>query len=356
MNVLIIGKFSAGQFGYHISDTLRDMGHSTLEFDPTIKYKYSKTLIGRRAHQVKILLFNNLINTNFYREYRIKRIKKILDQNKIDLTISTHDFLYPDEVYAIKEKSKAPIVMWFPDAIGNATKALFMLADYHKIFLQDPYMVHILKNQYNKNNVLYLPECCNPKYHKPVELNQDDLLKYSCDITTYGSPHNMRSFIFSQLLDLGYDIKIWGHHPAIWQKNKKIISLYKGEYLVNEEKAKSVIAGKINLNTLVPGGIYGLNARTFEIAGIGGFQLLHWRRGLSDLFEDGKELVSFNSFNELVENVKYYLPKDVERTVIAEAGKARVYKDHTYKIRLQLLLKTVFENGRGFEMPEIKLT
>jgi spore maturation protein CgeB len=355
MNVLIIGKFTEGQFGFHISDTLRDMGHNTIEFDPSAKYKYSKTIIGRRAHQIKVLLVNNLINISFYRGLRIKRLKEILEENKIELTISTHDFLYPDEVDLIKEKSKAPIVMWFPDAIGYSSKSLFMISNYDNIFFQDPYIVHILKNQYNKKNIFYLPECCNPKFHKQVVLVSEDYDKYSCDISTYGSPHNYRSFFFNQLSDLDYKIKIWGNQSPIWLKSEKIKLLYKGEYLVNEEKAKAVLLSKINLNTLVPSGIYGLNARTFEIAGIGGFQMIHWRPGLADLFEDGKELVSFNNFDEVVEKINYYLDRPEEREIIAKAGQIRAYKDHTYEIRLRLLIETVFGNANGFKLPSNNL-
>lgn len=342
MVILIIGKFSQDQFGFHISDSLKDIGHQTIEFDPSVKYKYSKTVFERRVYQVKALLVNNLVNTSWYRQFRVRRLKYILEKNKIDLTITTHDFLYPEEVTLIKEKTKSPLVMWFPDAIGYSNKAFFMISDYDKLFFQDPYIVNSLSKQYNKKNVFYLPECCNPKYHRTIELIQDDLNKFGCDITTYGSPHNYRSYFFSQLLEYNYEIKIWGNHPSIWLKNKKLRSLYTGEYVFNESKAKSVLSAKINLNTLVPGGIVGLNARAFEIAGIGGFQMIHWRPGLADLFEDGKEIVSFNNFDELIEKINYYLNRPEERELIAKAGQIRAYKDHTYNKRLETLLKIVF--------------
>jgi spore maturation protein CgeB len=331
------------------------MGHTTFNFDPTIKYKYSRTTFGRRLHQLNHLVVNILTNTQYYRERRKKRLFRFVNDLKIDLTITTHDFLYPDEITLIKEKWKSPIVMWFPDAIGNANKSLFMLSDYNYVFFQDPYAVYILNNQYNKKNVLYMPECCNPQFHKTIILNTSDNKKYNCDISTYGNPHNFRSYFFSQLLEYNYKIKIWGHQPPFWQKNEKVNRLYKGEYLVNEEKAKSVLASKINLNTLVPGGIYGLNARAFEIAGIGGFQLIHWRPGLADLFDDGKELVSFKNFNELLDKIKYYMNNDKERLRIAESGQRKAYSEHTFSLRLDLILETVFGNAKGFKLPSSNL-
>lgn len=354
MNVLIIGKFAEGQFGFHIADTLNDMGNIVFTYDPTYPVKYHRSSILRRMHQFNNLIYHNLLLTSTFRNFKRKKLYEIVQNNKIDLIICTHDFLYPDEVNTIKEISRAPIVMWFPDAIGYTNKALFMISDYDKIFFQDPYVVHRLKDQYNKKNILYLPECCNPKYHKNVNLNENDWTKYSCDISTYGNPHNYRSFFFNQLTNYNYIIKIWGHQPPVWLKSDKLKTLYKGEYLINEEKAKAVLASKINLNTLVPGGINGLNARTFEIAGIGGFQILHWRRGLSDLFEDGKELLSFNTFDELLEKINYYLPKDELRKEIAFAGQKHAYKEHTYSHRLNILFDTVFGSAKGFETPLIK--
>lgn len=344
MNILVIGKFSEDQFGFHISDTLRDMGHITYEFDPTLPYKYSKTTIGRRIHQFNQSIYNLLLNSASFRSKRIKKLSKIFRKNQIDLTISTHDFLYPDEIDLIKEKTKAPVVMWFPDGIGYSNKAFFMISKYDYIFFQDPYAVNRLRSQYNKQNVFYLPECCNPKYHKKTILTADDISKYSCDISTYGNPHNYRSYFFSELVSYNYKIKIWGHQPSIWQNDPIVKYIYMGEYLVNEEKAKSVLAAKINLNSLVPAGIAGLNARAFEIAGIGGFQLIHWREGLKDLFEDGKEIVSFNNFDDLLEKINYYLNNPEERKQIAEASQKRAYSDHTYEKRLLKIFDKVFSS------------
>lgn len=349
MNILIIGKFTAGQFGYHISYTLNNLGHNTLEFDPTLKIKYTRTLLGRRVHQLNQLIYNNLINTKFFREQRIKKLARLLEKFKVDLTISTHDFLYPDEVDFIKTKTKAPVVMWFPDSVAGFHKGLFFISDYDFLFFKDPYVVNVLTEQYNLHDVFYLPECCNPLFHKPIELTTNDLEYYGCDITTYGSPHNIRSSFFSQLTGLNYLIKIWGHQTPIWLNDKIIEALYTGVYVFNESKAKAVLASKINLNTLLPTEIYGLNARAFEIAGIGGFQMIHWRAGLEELFEDGKEIVSFNTFDELIEKIKYYFNKPEERNAIAKAGQIKAYNNHTYELRLKLLIDTVFNNAKGFQ-------
>jgi spore maturation protein CgeB len=351
MNVIVVGKFTDAQFGFHIADTMEEMGHIVFKYDPSFPVNYYKSLLLRRLHQFNNIIYTNLLMTPSFRNYKRQKLYKELRKNKIDLIICTHDFLQPNEINKIRTISKSKIVMWFPDAVANFGKSSFMVADYDAVFFKDPYIVQVLREQYNKKNVFYLPECCNPKYHKSVELNSDDHKKYDCDISTYGSPHNVRSAFFSQLINQNYSIKIWGHQPPIWLKDKVIKTLYTGVYVFNESKAKAVLAARININTLHPSEVVGLNARAFEIAGIGGFQLIHWRQGLSQLFEEGKELVSFKNFEELKMLLNYFLNHEKERLDIAKQGQLRGYRDHTYMNRIQLLLKTTFENGNGFEMP-----
>ncbi len=352
MEILIIGKFTKGQFGYHIFDAFKDMGHNVFTYDASLSIKYPSNSILLRIYQFNNLLYDNLLMTSTFKNIKRKRLYEILKNNKIDLIICTHDILQPDEIKKIRGISKSKITMWFPDSIANFNKAFFMISDYDAIFFKDPYIVDILREQYNKKNVYYLPECCNPKYHKFVELNNDDRQKYGCDITTYGSPHNIRSSFFVQLLEYNYKINIWGQKAPIWLEDKTIKSLYTGEYVFNESKAKSVLAAKINLNTLLPSEIYGLNARTFEVAGIGGFQIIHWRPGLAQLFEDRKELISFKNFDELKLLINHYLDHEEERKEIARNGQQRAYREHTYTHRLELLIKTILGNEKGYKMPE----
>ena len=349
MNILIIGKFSADQFGYHISDTLRDMGHQTIEFEPTLKYKYYSSTLLRRIDQISNSLANEFINIEAFRSIRKKRLNKILTENKIDFIIVTHDFLYPDETKLLKDMTKSPLILWFPDAIINFNKAMFIVSGYDFLFFKDPYIVLTLRNDYDIKNVFYLPECCNPKYHKPIPLSTKDYEEYKSEITTFGNPHALRMYFFRRLKE--YNVRIWGYIPPIWIKNMDYKKLFTGKYVVYEEKAKAVLSSKIVINSLHPAEIVGINARAFEVAGIGGFQMIHWRPGLSQFFDDQKEIVTFKSFNELKRKIDYYLDNENERKKIAECGQRRAHIEHTYQLRIQLMLDTVFNNKNGFEIP-----
>jgi spore maturation protein CgeB len=128
---------------------------------------------------------------------------------------------------------------------------------------------------------------------------------------------------------------------------------YQGRPVYNEEKARAYVCAKVVLNSMMYSEIWGLNARAFEAAGIGAFQMIDWRPGLSNLFEDGREVVSYKSIAQLKSLLAYYLPREDDRHAIAAAGKRRAIAEHTYGHRLTLLLETVAGRAKGFDLPAL---
>jgi spore maturation protein CgeB len=79
--------------------------------------------------------------------------------------------------------------------------------------------------------------------------------------------------------------------------------------------------------------------RTFEIPACGAFLLAERTEEHLELFEENKEMVCFESPEELVDKVRYYLAHDKERQRIAEAGYGKVTGEkHTYQDRLSEIL------------------
>jgi spore maturation protein CgeB len=131
--------------------------------------------------------------------------------------------------------------------------------------------------------------------------------------------------------------------------------MIQNRFVANKEKVKAFRGAKIVLNNLNPAEIWGTNVRTFEICGAGGFQLVDWRPGLAQLFEIGKELVSYDDLIDLNKKIDYFLQAPDERRVIAEAGLLRAYREHTYGHSLSLLLETVSGKSSGFPEPRVSV-
>lgn len=83
---------------------------------------------------------------------------------------------------------------------------------------------------------------------------------------------------------------------------------------------------------------YANNMRLFEATGTGAMLLTDRKDNLSDLFESGKEVVTYCSKEEAVAMVCHYLDHPEEAEDIAAAGRARTLRDHTYAQRMQELV------------------
>ncbi|MCA4898522.1 MAG: glycosyltransferase [Bacteroidota bacterium] len=334
--VLIVGKFYIEGFGLHIEQTLQDMGHQTLRFDP---FPDVSLWPFRKASQV---IFQVYQKSPAFAKWQMAQLQKIADDNAITLVIACHDFLTPAQIEFLKKKTRAKISLWFPDAVSNFGKAMFLVAGYDAIFLKDSLVATRLKQELGLP-AYYLPECCNPKRHKPVDLTDDDVKRFGCEISTAGNMHAARMAVAQHLAE--YDVKIWGHAPPFWSINERVNRMAQNYFVADDEKSKSFLASKIVLNSIHPTEFSGVNVRTFEIAAVGAFQLTTFRADMPLLFEPNKEIVLHHSLSELKDQIKFYLANPELRLQIATAARTRAVAEHTYEKRLDTIISCLLTIG-----------
>jgi glycosyltransferase involved in cell wall biosynthesis len=115
------------------------------------------------------------------------------------------------------------------------------------------------------------------------------------------------------------------------------ISQFPGKNMF-EDAARRFAESKIVFNISIGDDI---NMRLFETLGTGSFLLTNELLALGELFEDGKHLVTYNSYDDMIEKAKYYIEHDEEREKIAEAGYQEAIKHHTYQNRIETIAKIV---------------
>ena len=88
---------------------------------------------------------------------------------------------------------------------------------------------------------------------------------------------------------------------------------------------------------------YQLKPRVFHAVGAGAMVLNDHCPELEQLFEIGKEIITFKfgDFDELREKLKWYTSHDMEREKIARAGYVRGRNQHTYTARIRQILDIV---------------
>lgn len=99
---------------------------------------------------------------------------------------------------------------------------------------------------------------------------------------------------------------------------------------------------KININITARSIRSALPLRIFDVLGCGGFLITNYQSELSDCFEIGKDLVIYESPDDLLDKCRYYLVHEDERLAIARNGYEKVKQFHTWDIRLAQLLNLAF--------------
>lgn len=96
-------------------------------------------------------------------------------------------------------------------------------------------------------------------------------------------------------------------------------------------------ATAINLNVVNGNSDSGLNMRHFEITAAGGFLLCNHMTEVAEHFDVGRECDTFQTEQELLEKIDFYLEHPGRRTEIARAGQRRTLDQHLYSHRLDAI-------------------
>lgn len=101
-----------------------------------------------------------------------------------------------------------------------------------------------------------------------------------------------------------------------------------------------VFAGsKINLNISLRSIHSGTPLRVLDIMACGGFVLSNWQPEISEYFEEGAEIVTFDSLEDCLDKIEYYLIHEEERRQIAANGQRKVQERFSYQIGLEKLFR-----------------
>jgi glycosyltransferase involved in cell wall biosynthesis len=186
---------------------------------------------------------------------------------------------------------------------------------------------------------------CDPDFHHPYNLSDDERKAYSCDIAFVGTlvPANLYSSRVEALEVLtDFDLGIWSVHDV-----PPVLRRFVRGSALGEDMLKVLSAARITINTHGNFMRYGGNMRLFEAAGVGVLQVTNDLPGTREWFLPGETIITYRDNQDLREKIAYYLAHDAQRAVIAQRAREHVYHHHTYEQRvdrLEALLKDLAAN------------
>lgn len=252
-----------------------------------------------------------------------------------DLVLTLTLALRPEVLAELKRLGTGRCVAWWGDPPANM-KGMSLLADgWDKIYIKDPDGVAKFRAVGLDTDLLH--EAMNPDWHKPVPGGS---AADAGAVIVAGNYYGYRQFLVTRLAEAGVDLALYGSRPPRWSI-AVIRDNFRAKYLVREEKSQTFGAGLACLNSTSMWEGNSLNCRAFEICGAGGLQLIEAKPIVSDCFEPGREVLTYNSVDEIFEHLARARREPDWARAIREAGLARAHAEHTYGLRLKRILKDV---------------
>lgn len=337
--VLVVGsRNDVDSMEWHVVDALVQMRHE-VELVETDLLRSSR---GRLTRSVVPKLVNLVVREpERLSEARVLRAVDHFSPTLILVILGNQ--LSPKSLVRLRTRTKAPIVCWSQDQMTTLGRQFLLGAGYDAVFLKDRYMLDLFSRMIKSTSFHYLPEACNPRVHRPLALTTDDYVRFGCDVGIAATLYYYRQEVLQQLKE--FDLKIWGSVPD-WLLNR-VADRHVGREIFLDDKVRAALAARISLNTLHFAEIDGLNCRAFELAGCGAFQIVTSKPVLKEHFIPGVEIETFDSTEELVEKIRFYLNHRDLAEAIAKRGHLRAHAEHTYEHRLRHLLTIATGNARS---------
>ena len=237
-------------------------------------------------------------------------------------------------------------------------------------WIDDPFRISLSKklsplyDYFFSNSPDCIPEhesvgCPHPRWltfgashllHSKLELSANEIEKYGSDICFSGTLSEKRFHLLEALAE--FDIKIWspryftvfdyvnGDSVRPVPESSPIYDKFMDTRVWGPELVKVYNASKIALNIHDPQTCPIM--RDFEVPGCGAMLLTDQAQMLETLFEIGKEIVTFDTVDDLQKKIVHYLENESERVAIANQGYERVGSEHMYRHRMNELINHVF--------------
>lgn len=158
------------------------------------------------------------------------------------------------------------------------------------------------------------------------------------EIVFVGSRYENRETILLALKDAGLSVRAygrgWSHHPfdrlRTWELKRPNLPAERDIPLHEAYRVQAAAAASLNVHGLQAG----LAMRTFEVPGMNGLQLID-RPDVAEFYEIGKEVLLYQSTEELIELCQHIIADPRWSDSIRAAGLKRSQAEHTFFHRAQ---------------------
>jgi spore maturation protein CgeB len=282
-------------------------------------------------------------------DYNNSLLQEVAEVKPDVLLVLKGDILLPETIKKIRDDQNVILVIWCYDTAMRFSNVLSGGQYYHLFYTYEP--TDIPNLQKYGIHAKFLPMAYDP--HTYFKLEDESVVRDICFVGLLNVDPERKKILGKIVSHYGkLKVDIWGQ--AWTKRNPFLLYEYKikrralGKHIHNynihpKEVNKIYNSTKMCLNIQHYQVKEGINPRTFEIMGAGGFQLVSYKKNLGELFDTEKEIIYYKDEADLLEKIGYYLENDDERRKIAERGMEAVKRKHTFKHRAETILADIKE-------------
>ncbi len=338
MKALYIGSSDPDSCALLYRDALVDLGYDVVTFDPG----YFST-------------------NNFFEKLVVRLTKapvaskikasdaKLLEMSKshqFDLVlVIAENFLSASVIEEFRKNQKGKTRFLYHSHDNNFSKGILKPSHFWETLKHYDYAFTTKSQNVKKyeaigqKNSHFIPSAFSPHVHRLVLANESQFLQVPLEVSFIGTYDKSRDPVFD-VLDWE-SLHIWGNN---WTRSKHFHS-HKDRIvpkaIYGKLYADVTSHSKISLGLLREEAEDRHTQRTFEIPACGSLQIAPRNEEILSFFDEDKEIVCFDSLEELKDKISYYLKNENERARIAKAGYERVTSSqHTYIDRVLTMVNT----------------
>lgn len=338
MRVLLVGSGEAHHIGAFFQKALAALGHEHVLVDEGEYLKpLSRSVFQRIAYR---LLRRRLLTCKAFNREVVETARRFRPEVVL---VTKGASLIPETLSQVKAETRALWVNYATDDPFNPRhRSPDLLAS---IPLYDLYACtkRAIMDDVRRARcpqVVYVPFAYDPTLHFPEQpTTEDEKARFDNDVVFVGTADRERYSLFKTLTTLpNLRLRLYGTY---WERDRVLRRSHDG--LVFDRTYRLALAGaKIALCLLRRANRDHQTLRSFEIPACGAFMLAERTEEHLALFAEDQEAVYFESTEELLEKITYYLAREPARRRIAEAGRRRVVEGrHTYQDRLVEIFRHV---------------
>jgi len=335
MRILYIGSTSPTACASFYADAAESLGHEVFRWDPQL---FKVENLSQYLH-LKLLKTPAQSKRDRCRDEVLKKCAEL----KIDLVLNlAENFISLDLLQELKALPQRPQVIYhshdnnFSSGILKPDDFFESLAWYDCVFTTKSQNLQKYK-MLGQTRAFYIPSAYEPRVHRPLSQNESKLGNQEYAISFIGTYDRSRDRFLAAL-----DWKklfVWGDRWKRFSQYRKYKEHIHPKAIYYPDFADVLSHSQVTLGLLREEAADKHTQRTFEIPACGTLQLAPRNDEILSFFEEDKEVICFESPEELRDKADFYLKRPTERDRIARNGFEKVLSaGHTYQDRTETML------------------